>query len=247
MTFKNKTNINQHLTYWAIFYISLLICNLLLQLITFDLSNNRDFADLFINYEGGFVRRGLLGQVFWYLYTIGIDPLAVALGLSFVSYFVIAYYLIRQFKHNGYELFLLPVCFLLGGLSLYEFTFFRRDFMLLCIFLLTVFLWRKLSVAKWILVANVLTGIALLCYEPYIFFALPFLCLLTYVRNKRYIIAILFWIPSVLVFLLCCHFSGNENTYDAVWGGSFQISKKSRNIGISKNEQSRSNGVSCKA
>lgn len=210
--------INKILTYWTIFYVALLICNLLLQLKTFDLSNNRDFADLFINYEGGFVRRGLLGQLFWYLYTVGINPLKVALGLSFVSYGIIAYYLICRFKRNSYPLFLLPICFLLGGFSLYEFTFFRRDFMLLCIFLLTVLLWKKMCVSKWLLVANILTGIALLCYEPYIFFALPLLCLLTHVRNKKYITVLICWVPSMLVFLLCCHFSGNENTYDAVWG-----------------------------
>lgn len=218
MMIKYKTSINKLLTYWAVFYVVLLICNLLLQLKTFDLSNSRDFADLFINYEGGFVRRGLLGQLFWYLYTIGINPLKVALGLSLGSYGIIAFYLIHRFKRNGYELFLLPICFLLGGFSLYEFTFFRRDFMLLCMFLLTVVLWKKMSVTKWLIVANVLTGMALLCYEPYIFFALPLLCLLTHVRNKKYITAIICWMPSMLVFLLCCYFSGNENTYDAVWG-----------------------------
>lgn len=209
--------INKFLSYWSIFYVILLLCNLLLQLKTVDLSYSRDFADLYINYEGGFVRRGLLGQLFWYLYTIGIDPLKAALGLSFVSYGIIACYLIYKFKSNGYELFLLPICFLLGGFSLYEFTFFRRDFMLLCIFLLTILFWKKMSFGKWLLAANILTGIALLCYEPYIFFALPLLCLLTHVRNKNYMTAIICWVPSVLVFLLCCHFSGNENMYDAVW------------------------------
>lgn len=218
MIINRTTNINKCLTYWAIFYVTLLISNLLLQLKTFDLGNSRDFADLFINYEGGFVRRGLLGQLFWYLYAIEIDPLKVALGLSFVSYGIIAYYLIYSFKKNGYELFLLPICFLLGGFSLYEFTFFRRDFMLLCVFLFTVFLWKKMSTKKWLLVANGLTSIALLCYEPYIFFALPLLCLLTHIRNKKYITAVGCWLPSVLVFFLCCHFSGNENTYDAIWG-----------------------------
>lgn len=218
MKIMNKIIINKLLFCWSIFFVALLVFNLLLQLRDFDLSNSRDFADLFINYEGGFVRRGLLGQLFWYFYTIGIDPLKVALGLSFISYGIIAYYLIYKFKGNGYELFLLPICFLLGGFSLYEYTFFRRDFMLLCVFLLTIILWKKMNVTKWLIVANVLTGIALLCYEPYIFFALPLLCLLTHVRNKTYITSIICWVPSMLVFLLCCHFSGNENTYNAIWG-----------------------------
>lgn len=101
------------------------------------------FADLFINYQGGFIRRGLLGELLLQCYHAGFNPITIALILSFASFIVIAYYIISQFIRRKYELSLLLAGFLLGGFGVYGFGGFRRDFMMLCLFLLIVTLFRK--------------------------------------------------------------------------------------------------------
>ena len=108
------------------------------------------FADLFINYQGGFIGRGLLGELLLQCYHAGFNPITIALIFSFASFIVIAYYIITQFVRRKYELGLLLAGFMLGGFGVYGFGGFRRDFMMLCLFLLIVTLFRKYK-NKWVI------------------------------------------------------------------------------------------------
>ena len=175
------------------------------------------FADLFINYQGGFIRRGLLGELLLQCYHAGFNPITIALIFSFASFIVIAYYIITQFVRRKYELGLLLAGFMLGGFGVYGFGGFRRDFMMLCLFLLIVTLFRKYK-NKWVIYGggNLLVSLAILLYEPFVFWGLPLLFLLS-LRHFNYIKAMLVWLPSVLVFLICCKFPGGEEVYQQVW------------------------------
>lgn len=202
---------------WTIGYVGLLIVYFVHALLYANFEMDGAFADLFINYQGGFVRRGLLGELLYQMSLLGVNPVIVAVLFLVVSFAVVAIYLIRAFYNRGYNLCLLPVCFLLGGFSLYDFTFYRRDFFMLCVFLLTVYLWRKMSYKKWLLAANLLTIFAILCYEPYAFWGIPFLLILTNLRLRHLWQTVLAWTPAVFAFLLCCFYSGNQHVFDAVW------------------------------
>jgi len=59
-------NTKKALSRWTVFYVGLLIVSVIYNSIyTFQFY---DFSDLFINYQGGFIRRGLLGEVFYQFY-----------------------------------------------------------------------------------------------------------------------------------------------------------------------------------
>ena len=64
--------------------------------------------------------------------------------------------------------------------------------------------------------ANLLVFLAILLYEPFVFWGLPLLFLLS-LRHFNYFKAMLVWVPSVLVFLICCKFAGGEEVYQQVW------------------------------
>lgn len=211
---------NKYVTFlniWTIVYVLLLSSNLVLQLKYIDLANSRDFADLFINYEGGFVRRGILGQFFIYLLNFNINPVHSALLLSLMSYIIIACYLVYQYKVHKYPFGLLTVCFLLGGFSLYKYTFFRRDFMILCVFLAIVKLWKRMPIDYWVFVANLLLILSILSYEPFAFFAMPSVFLLAKIKGIKFVRNLLCWLPSILAFLVCCKYSGGQAVYDDIW------------------------------
>ena len=69
-------NTKKALSRWTVFYVGLLIVSVIYNSIyTFQFY---DFSDLFINYQGGFIRRGLLGEIFYQFYLKGINPVYLA-------------------------------------------------------------------------------------------------------------------------------------------------------------------------
>lgn len=156
--FLRYMNTKKALSRWTVFYVGLLIVSVIYNSIyTFQFF---DFSDLFINYQGGFIRRGLLGEIFYHFYLKGINPVYLAYIISLLSYVVIVVYMIRNFRKHGYALEFLPISFLLGGVGIFGLAFFRRDFIIMCIFLLIVKLWKSLPFRWWVLCGNILA----ICY-----------------------------------------------------------------------------------
>lgn len=209
--FLRYMNTKKALSRWTVFYVGLLIVSVIYNSIyTFQFF---DFSDLFINYQGGFIRRGLLGEIFYHFYLKGINPVYLAYIISLLSYVVIVVYMIRNFRKHGYALEFLPISFLLGGVGIFGLAFFRRDFIIMCIFLLIVKLWKSLPFRWWVLCGNILAILAVLCHEPFAFWAFPLLLLITRLKVRYLWKTICCWIPSMLVFLLCLHFSGSMEQY----------------------------------
>lgn len=201
---------------WSVFYVAFL-CLLFVYSFSKDyFATNGGFADMFINYSGGFVRRGLLGQFFLWCHHVGVDPVWTAAAMSLVSFVIVAIYLISQFIKHGYNLCILTVSWFLGGFGVYGLPSMRRDYIIMCAFLLVVWLWKKMSVGRWVVLANVLVCVTILCYEPYALFSIPFSILLTHLRWKSWLKSVAAWTLPVFVFLVCCKYSGGKEIYDAI-------------------------------
>lgn len=152
---------------WSLFYaVILLIAAIYNYVYNFQYYS---FADVFINYQGGFVRRGLMGEMLYRLHGLGFNPLHTALLLCLVAYLTIVMFMVNGFKRRGYSLGLLCVSFLVGGVGIFGLSFFRRDFIELCILLIIVKAWTKVDFRLWLVLANALTVIAILLHEPYAF------------------------------------------------------------------------------
>lgn len=201
---------------WTTIYVVFLCINTFSSLYHQDYLTSHCYADMFINYQGGFVRRGLLGEILLQFYNIGINPYIIAVALSFLSYLIIVYYMTTHFLSREYDICLLTITPLLGGFGQYGFETYRRDFMVMALFLLVVYLWKKISFRLWLVLGNILFAITLLCYEPFIFFALPFVIALTQTRIHSWKKSTYYWIPSMCIFALTCIYSGGKPIYDAI-------------------------------
>lgn len=201
---------------WSVFYVLYLCLNFIRRFREEVFANSSDFADFFINYSGGFVRRGLLGQVFLWCHQKGINPIWAAVTVALLAFLIIVTYMILQFRKRGYNICLLTVGWFLGAFGLYGLGFMRRDYLIMCFFLLVVWLWKRMNTSKWVILANVLVCVFILCYEPFALFAIPFCVLLTRLRLKNWCKAVTCWILPMLTFLLSCKYAGGKEVYDAI-------------------------------
>lgn len=141
------------------------------------------FADLFINYQGGFIRRGLIGSLLLSIYQIsGISPIALAIVLSIAAYSFIFLYCLSKLKSYNYGFAFLTPCYLFGGIGIYGLGYMRRDYIILSAFLLITFLWKRLSARLWLYISLFICIITILCYEPFLFVCLPYFAILNQLK-----------------------------------------------------------------
>jgi hypothetical protein len=164
-----------------------------------------------INYQGGFVRRGLPGQVILYVSDfLGINANNIAIFISLLIYVFLVIYLIVKTRHKTTTLLILsPVVM---GAPAYQNFIIRKDvlgiiFFLLC---LKIVLLKQNNVLKYFCL-NFIAIVALLSHEAFFFFAIPSISVIIFQSDSRsydnllnrvgYVLTIL--TPSILVFCFC--------------------------------------------
>ena len=97
----------------SLFYIAMLVPYLVTLLSHTLLDNVRlsaktwQVTEILINYEGGFVRRGLIGQLIYMLNnTFGIEPLFAAYFFSIASALLFFYLIFKDTIKRGYSILL---------------------------------------------------------------------------------------------------------------------------------------------
>lgn len=162
-----------------------------------------------VNYRGGFIRRGLGGEIiFWLSSLFKISPIttmtviSVALWLTLIIWFVIKFY------QRNYPFFILSLPFFLGETILLDPSLFlRQDSLILLLFIsmLTIlFQTRTLREPVLFFFLNSLFILAILIHEAIFFFSFPLL-FITYYRKytTQAVKTFLFFLPSITVFILC--------------------------------------------
>lgn len=209
-------------------YCTLLVCQLFLK---FKLQFNNyqanfehwNFADWLINYEGGFVRRGILGQALLCLYNqFGMNIGLTLHIISLLSTFALIALVITIFIKKRLSLFILPTVVMLGTFAINDITSFRRDqFMLLIIFLI-LYLYKKYMTSNYIIyyLLFCVTGIlVILVHEASFFCFVPFIfmhqCKLFNIKNL--IKSALFLLPIIASMGFCCIYKGDETTANIIW------------------------------
>lgn len=180
-------------------------------------------SDWMINYEGGFVRRGLIGQILWTIYQCHPYPIAHAIAcIYYLSLAVFTLILSKILIRSGVSIFVLPftICLFygLGELALG----FRRDYLVLtitcCIFLCyNQFLNSRNK--KSLIMIYCLSVLVLLAQESTFFFTFPILMLHTLAYEKRDKIKnlLILWTPAIITMGFACIFKGTERTPELIW------------------------------
>lgn len=174
--------------------------------------NSYGFTEIFINYRGGFVRRGLLGEVLLLVCSItNFSPIELILALSFSLYLGTLIFFIVKFRKQDYSILILASVLLFGYVN----DIIRKDFLLYL--LLIIGLWiiksNNTNYFKEIAVTLIII-IALLIHESFIFFGVPALLILMWseLSNKERI-AVLSSVAICLSFLILSTENKNINLF----------------------------------
>ena len=187
-----------------------------------------EISEWLINYEGGFVRRGIIGQLLWSLEQWFPYDIRVALmGICIVASAIFLCIILRVFKKEGWTLLIIPTGFCLG------FTLFnlwgRRDYISLMLMLSLFLLFRHVlhHPRKWFAWAAfyVLSALQILIHEASFFYTFPIIMLYSFHHNrsqqlsmtKSLCTSFLQFLPVILVMGAACLFKGNENVAQAIW------------------------------
>ena len=231
----------------SLFYIAMLVPYLVTLLSHTLLDNVRlsaktwQVTEILINYEGGFVRRGLIGQLIYMLNnTFGIEPLFAAYFFSIASALLFFYLIFKDTIKRGYSILLLPTTMFLSSLFVSG-HWVRKDFFIMIIFYLIVRLLRSKSVWKFLYI-NILLIIGALSHEVILFISTPiiFISILSdTIVNKQPNLAtvakttgkcILYFIPSLIAAFLVLHYKGDLQCATEIWASWSELGVLSGNM-----------------
>ena len=204
------------------FFITLIILGIPLNLYKNRFYDNTwTVGEWLISYAGGFVRRGLPGEV---IYLISkyffISPIILVWIASLFSLISLALLLLNSCKNLFDRSFLLSQLIILAPIS--EDYFVRKDSFLVLLYGLSLLALKglhkkKLNKFYCILSVNIFSVIGILSHESYGIWALPSLliiiCLFEKLNNKNIsqslLYSIIFLIPTLTSFIFCWAYKGN--------------------------------------
>ena len=204
------------------FYITLIIFGIPLNLYKNRFYDNSwTIGEWLISYGGGFVRRGLVGEIIYYLSSkFFISPILIVWLISFISLLLLIILVLNFCKNYFEKSFLLSQIIILAPISGDYFV--RKDSFLillygLCLLAFKGYYVKDISKITCIFLVNIFSIVAILSHESFGIWGLPSLFLIIYLferlekKNifKSILFSILIFIPSIISFILCWIFKGN--------------------------------------
>ena len=185
--------------------------------------NSWTVGEWLISYAGGFVRRGLPGELIHFISTkYSLGPIFIVWVFSIVSLVALILLLLNFCKNLFEKSFLLSQLIILAPLS--ENYFVRKDAFLVLLYGLSLLIMKALyhkSINKLIAVlsVNFISMVAIFSHESYGIWGLPSLLIIFSIFEKKgkknifqsFLYATLFLLPAILSFFLCWFFKGDTN------------------------------------
>ena len=130
-------------------------------------------SEWLINYQGGFARRGIAGEIFFYISKISLIPANYLwLAITCFSYLYLLIYFVKKTK-NQFKLELIISAILLG-MPIYTNFFWKKDVFQILLFLLGLIIFKKkLNSFLKITLINLICIFGLLNHESFMFYAVP--------------------------------------------------------------------------
>ena len=183
-------------------------------------------TEVLINYQGGFVRRGLIGEIIYQLSNnFGINTIFMVYLFSIASVVIFFYLIIRDTIKKGYSILLLPTAMLLSSLFVSG-HWVRKDVFIMLLFYAIVRLLKNKSFINYIAI-NILLVIGTLSHEIILFIAAPILLISQLSHdNKRINIgkfvkgiatSVVCYFPALIAGILVAINKGNSATAQAIW------------------------------
>ena len=205
----NKRNLNEYL---VIAFSLLIVIGGILNTLSNKtyLNDSWTIGEWLINYQGGFVRRGLLGEgLYLFSNATKVSPIFMIWIISISSYYLLVKFTIFEAKNKVSIVFLLsPGIFLAPIIG--DFLI-RKDLLLLVLFLISLKVLKSLTPN--LILLNLLNICGILIHESYAIYSLP---IQFFIFNNKYDLlkknsyTFLKFIPSICIFTFCIIFKGNQ-------------------------------------
>lgn len=171
-----------------------------------------NFSEFLINYQGGFVRRGLFGEGLFQLFELTGIPLRPAIMLfSFGIYLTVLGYFIYQFRKHKYCWWLVLSPLFMG---MQEFII-RKDYLLYLVLIGILYLLRSESTWKHI-AASIIMILAIMIHEAFFLWSIPIYSLMIWSRKGNRMGEVIMIVLPVLTFLLMSYFKGSPEIANAI-------------------------------
>ena len=167
------------------------------------------YSEFLINFQGGFVRRGLLGEMLFRLYNRHNFYVQLALFCScyFIYLCTIVFY-IYKFKNRNLCWWLLFSPLLLC----FPMYIVRKDYLLYAILIIIIYLLRNKTHLINKAIALTLVVLSLFLHEAFIFWGFPIFMLILLSDKKNRALNYIFSIIPLCVFFILCVYKGNLST-----------------------------------
>lgn len=187
-----------------------------------------NISDWLINYEGGFVRRGIIGQIIWECYRhIPFDILGFINIFTLICTIVLAIVTTYCFYKYKVSWILLPTILMFGNFATTDITWFRRDALMLLLILLIFYLYRKYVTAcsnrsMWYIAFSLIGIFLILMHEASFFCFVPLIMVhYFFYRNKsllkRAVNTLFIALPLIVAMGLVCLYRGDIETGNKIW------------------------------
>lgn len=177
---------------------------------------NYMYSNWLINYRGGFVRRGLNGEIILRLSSIlDISPLHTIYMFTALAWIVLTCFFVFHFIQKKHSLFILVLPFFLGETIIIDSSHILRQDSLIMLFFIaitTVFFSKRIfSEICRFLIVNILFMLGILCHEVIFFFSFPILLISYQHKNHSLLKSTIFLLPSTIAFILSFMLPTKEN------------------------------------
>lgn len=166
-------------------------------------------SEFLINYQGGYLRRGLTGEILLIIErATGLSPLLLIDLICVASYLLVCGFFLRQFHRRGLCWWLIFSPFFCG----YFFDFIRKDYLLAACLLLILYLIRNTRGGHLKVIAVGVIGLlTLMIHEAFLFWGFPMVILLLFHRKGYRIDAAILTLFLLAIFLIQCYFKGDAS------------------------------------
>ena len=193
-----------------------------------------EISEWLINYEGGFVRRGIMGQMLWALEQwFPFDVRVALMGVCIIASALMLWGILRLFRKEGWALLIIPTGFCLGYtlFSLWG----RRDYISLMLTFSIFLIFKQVishprSWTRWA-AFYALSAFQLLMHEAAFFYTFPILMLYSYCQgrdsrlsaSRSALRCLVQFLPILIVMAAACLFKGGEDVAQSIWGSWLPI------------------------
>lgn len=164
--------------------------------------NNWGLTEWLINYQGGFVRRGLIGEMVFQLSCVfNVYPNVIVFVLALLSFCVAVFFIAKIIIKKEWCWWMLPMVFFLNDV-----TPARKDYLIFSAILLLFYLYTVIKKPIWkFIILNIVVIVASNIHEVFFVFVFPF-CFLLVLSDSEIqlskIVKLLFFIPSIVMFVI---------------------------------------------